>query len=66
MKYWQSLKSQMDHTANHLVSAGTPGYTSVTLICLTVVVAMILNCVHKISGKRYKAFEEDEVDALSK
>jgi hypothetical protein len=34
MKYWQNFKSQMDVTANHLLAAGTPGYTSVTLICL--------------------------------
>ena len=65
MKYWQNLKSQMDHTANHLLTAGTPGYTSITLICLTVVVAMILNCAHKISNKGFKDFEEDKVDALS-
>lgn len=57
MKYWHTLKTQMDHTANHLLSAGTPGYTSVTLICLAVVITVALNCMHKISNYRFKRTE---------
>lgn len=62
MKYWQSFKTRMDHTANHLLTAGTPGYSSVTLICLTVVVTVILNCLNK-SKEHSKGFEVDNIDA---
>lgn len=66
MKYWQNFKSRMDHTANHLISAGTPGYTSVTLICLTIVVTVVMSYVYKVSNKRYIDYGEiDKTDALS-
>jgi hypothetical protein len=55
MKYWQNFKSQMDVTANHLLAAGTPGYTSVTLICLILLATLFRNfsqkfCDHFLAG----------------
>lgn len=48
MKYWQNFKSQMDVTANHLLAAGTPGYTSVTLICIIVLATLFKNYAYKL------------------
>lgn len=33
----------MDVTANQLLAAGTPGYTSVTLICLIIIATLFRN-----------------------
>lgn len=66
MKYWQNFKSRLDRTANDFISAGAPGYTSLSLICLTIVVTVLFNYISKLSSKRYLDYGEvDNSDALS-
>jgi hypothetical protein len=62
MKYWQNFKSQMDVTANHLLAAGTPGYTSVTLICLIILATLFKNFSQRFSHHRFYHGESNQED----